>query len=428
VRGVLNIEGVFALAWLALALFRARSEVQVDAMNDARWRWCLLLAPLPFLPFLTFPFLADDYVHILYARAFTVGRISELFTVPAGDHFFRPVGYLSYALDARWAGWLPVLWRASSLALHVANVALVYALCRRLAFRIAPAVCAALLFAVHGSRPEAVTWVAARFDLLAVFFGLLCLLGILRGRIAGAGLALFVAVLSKESAFVVPLLAVALLWYTGVHWRVALRRVLPLFVVAIGVFAYRWRLLGGVGGYQDAADGLPTVFHFKLTSTLQALFPRFWGTLLFPLNWTTRPGFVLYLLMGASLIALLWLAYSRASRRPLALGLTFAYICALPVHQFLSIGADLEKSRVLYFASVGLAILFAALITSRRLLVPAALILLFHCAALEHNLTIWKRVGYEARAACQPGAKDLPNVRDGVYFLHTGYPECLEFP
>jgi len=100
----------------------------------------------------------------------------------------------------------------------------------------------------------------------------------------------------------------------------------------------------------------------------------------------------------------------------------------LPVHQFLSIGADLEKSRVLYFASVGLAILFAALITSRRLLVPAALILLFHCAALEHNLTIWKRVGYEARAACQPGAKDLPNVRDGVYFLHTGYPECLEFP
>lgn len=427
-RGVLNVEGVFALAWLAVAFLRARSEVKVDSMNDARWRWCLLLAPLPFLPFLAFPFLADDYVHILRACAFLISDIPTLFTVPASDRFFRPTGYLSYALDAHWAGRSPVLWRVGSLALHVANVALVYSLCRKLAFRIAPAVCAALLFAVHGSRPEAVTWVAARFDLLAVFFGLLCLLAILHGWIAWAGLALFVAVLSKESAFVVPLLAVALLWYMGVHWRVALRRVLPLFAVASSVFAYRWWLLGGVGGYQDASDGLPTVFHFRLTSTLQALFPRFWGTLLFPLNWTTRPGAALYVLMGASVIALMWLAYSGASRRPLALGITFAYLCALPVHQFLSIGADLEKSRVLYFASVGLAILFAALITSRQLLVPAAFILLFQCAALEHNLMIWKRVGYEARAACRPGEKDLPNVRDGVYFLHTGYPECLEFP
>jgi hypothetical protein len=428
VRGVLNVEGIFALAWLAVALWRSRAMMPVEGVNDARWRWCLLLAPVPFLPFLAFPFLADDYVHILHAREFTLGGVSALFTVPAADRFFRPLGYLAYALDTHWAGWSPLFWRAGSLALHLANVALVYHLCRRLEFRSAPAIYAALLFAVHGSRPESVTWVAARFDLLAVFFGMICLLAILNGRSAWALLALLAAVLSKESAFVVPLLAVALLWYTGGHWRTALRRALPLFAVAISVFAYRWWLLGGVGGYHNAADGSPTVFHFKFTSTLQALFPRFWGTLLFPLNWSTRPSFALYALMGACVIALLWLAIGRASRRPLILGIAIAYICALPVHQFLSIGADLEKSRVLYFPSVGLAIVFASLITSRWLLFPAGVVLLFQFAALEHNLVIWQRVGYEARAACRAGAKDLPNVRDGVYFLHTGYPECLEFP
>ena len=94
---------------------------------------------------------------------------------------------------------------------------------------------------------------------------------------------------------------------------------------------------------------------------------------------------------------------------------------------FLSIGADLEKSRVLYFASVGLAMVFAATVTSRRMLVPAACVLLFHAAALHHNLEIWKQVGYQARAACTEGARNLPNVVNGVYFLHTGYPECLKF-
>ena len=194
------------------------------------------------------------------------------------------------------------------------------------------------------------------------------------------------------------------------------------------MFVYRWFLLGGVGGYRNVSTGAPTVFDFKLTSSLQALFPRFWGAMLFPINWTTFPGALLLFLLALSGLSLLWLAAGRASRRPLALGIVFAYICALPVHQFLSIGADLEKSRVLYFASVGLAMIFAAAITSRTLLIPAACVLVFQCAALEHNLAIWKRVGYQARQACVEGARDLPNVVDGVYFLHTGYPECLSFP
>jgi hypothetical protein len=106
-------------------------------------------------------------------------------------------------------------------------------------------------------------------------------------------------------------------------------------------------------------------------------------------------------------------------------------ICALPVHQFLSIGPDLEKSRVLYFASVGFAMLFGAMAETRRVWPAAAAVLIFQAAALEHNLAIWRRVGELADTTCRAGAKlegpviGLPNVLDGIYFLHTGYPECV---
>ena len=426
-RGILNVEGAFALAWLALLGWRSRSQNNDTLKGGTRWRWLVLLAAVPFLPYLSFPFLADDYVHILHANAFSAGQVKGLFTVPATDQFFRPLVYLSYAMDARWAHGEPALWRAAELAIHLVNSALVYKLCRRLRFGAAAATCGALLFALHGSRPEAVTWVAARFDLLAVLFGLACLIAALNGRTLVASVALIAAALSKESAFAIPLLALLVFWYAGYRRREIARRVLPLIACAAAVFLYRWNLLGGIGGYHDSSNGAATALQFGFPSTLQSLFPRLWGTLLFPINWTTRPGGLLMVLLVIAAASLLWLALGKPSRRAVMLGVAFAYCCALPVHQFLSIGADLEKSRVLYFASVGFAILFAACITTKRMLVPAAFVLIFHTAALQHNLEIWKRVGFGARAACTEGARNLPNVVEGVYFLHTGYPECLNF-
>jgi hypothetical protein len=433
----MNAEGILALFFLLLLLARANAV----SRPEARWDRLQPIAPLvaivalAFSRYLSFPLLADDYVHIGYARNFTWHAFTGLFTVPAGDRFFRPLGYMSYALDAPWAGLHPTAWRASNLLFHLANTLLVYLLCRKLAFDKAAAFFGALLFGIHASRPEAVTWVAARFDLLAVLFGLLCLLCILHGkRTVLATLALVLAALSKESAYVIPLLAIAILWYQRRSWRDIARATAPLFVASFLVFSYRWQLLGGIGGYQNAADGVPTVLKFRFASTLKALFLRFWGTLLFPVNWTARPGVFLACALALALAALAYIAWKSTTRRPLVLGVLFATICSLPVHQFLSIGLDLEKSRVLYFASIGLAILFAAIASQKSLWVPAAVFLFFQFAALQHNLDIWKRTGYLAAATCRTGAEiqrpllviNLPNVVDGVYFLHTGYPDCVE--
>ncbi len=437
VHSPINPEGIFALLFLVLLWGRGNAGEASESTGRKSWLPAVLIAivVLAFCRYLAFPLIADSYVHIGYARNFTWDAFIALFTVPAGDHFFRPMGYLSYAIDGTWAGLSPTAWRASNLLFHIANTLMVYALCRRLEFPRAAAFFGALLFGIHASRPEAVTWVAARFDLLSVFFGLACLLCILRGWRTRAALVMILAAMSKESAYVVPFLAIALLRYRRRSWREITHAAAPVFLAASLVFVYRWQLLGGIGGYQDAGDGVPTVLKFRLASTLKALFPRMWGTLLFPMNWTVEPGIFLGCVFTAALVALAYMGWRSASRRPLALGFLFATICSLPVHSLLSIGPDLEKARVLYLPSIGLAIIFAAITSQRRLWLPALVFLIFQAAVLQHNLDIWKSTGYLADATCRAGADrmqrpllviGLPNVVDGVYFLHTGFADCVE--
>ncbi len=432
----MNAEGIFALLFVALMLLRS-GPVRGKEFR-ARWLvWVLAVVVVAaFWRFLAFPLLADDYSHIAHARAFVPHTFVTLFTVPAEDHFFRPLGYLSYALDAQWAGLSPAAWRAGNLTIHILCTVLVYALCRKLEIGRAGAFAGAMLFGIHGSRPEVVTWVAARFDLLAVLFGVACILLVLKGWRAAASVALMLAAMSKESAYVVPLLVCAVLWYQRRSWASIARDTWPLSLTAALVFVYRWRLLGGIGGYQSAGAGTPTVLQFRLSSTLKALFPRFWATLLIPVNWTDGLQFLMACCLAAALAGFVYLGWKSGDRRLLVLGIVFCTICSLPVHQFLSIGPDLEKARVLYFASIGLAIIFAALASRRSSWPAVAVVLLFQFAALQHNLGFWKRAGWLAEATCRQAAElsrthavsvtGLPNVVDGVYFLHTGFPECVD--
>ena len=438
----MNVEGIFALGFFALLFACSRTATAISSSEHEKWYLPVLLAVLVvlcFFRYLAFPLVADDYAHVLHGAQANWDAIWTHFALPEEDRFFRPLGYVSYALDARWAGFHPAAWRAGNLLFHVANTVLLYFLCRRLRLGTTASFFGALLFGVHASNPEVVTWVAARFDLLAVLFGLLCLLCVLGNAIPAASVALVLAILSKESAYILPLLACLLLWCEQRSWREIGKRTASLFALSALLFFYRWHLLGGIGGYHDATDGTPTVFHFRFASTVKALLPRFWAAMLFPLNWTGELSFWVAFFLAIGVIALLVLVWrSSAARRPLLFGFLFASLCSLPVHQFLSIGPDLEKSRVLYFASIGFAMMVAATASNYWAKLGIVSFLLFQTVALQHNLEIWKQVGYLAARTCEAGSTimernhrpllvlDLPNVVDGVYFLHTGYPECVQ--
>lgn len=451
VNSPINAESFFALTSVVLLMLHSDRSGALAPSGEPGWKTAvpvILGAGIAAWAWtVRFPWVADDYAHIANSLGADGTYLTRLFTVPAEDRFFRPFVFVAYAAQARVFGTSREAWHAFSIALHLANSLLLYGVALRSGLRHWPALAAALLFLLHGSRPEAVTWIAAQFDLWAALFSFLALLAFDRFTRTAQGVwqtaslaALLLALLSKESAYVFPLVALLWLYLQGVRGWAFARRLAPAFVLTATVFAYRWILVGGLGGYLPAAADQPSPFAISLTRTPRALTTRLAATLAFPVNWSHPPAWWLAALMLAAMAALAVLAAARSRRTQLLYGLGLLLLTALPVHQFLFIDASLEKSRVLYLPTAGFALLMAAgwaALRSRAGLWAAAATIVFQTAALEHNLGIWREISALAENTCAAVARaaaaspsltvsDVPNFIDGVYFLHTGLRPCVE--
>jgi hypothetical protein len=157
----INAESVFGLALVLGLLLRADAmgagaEVGRRALN-ARDALALttiaLLAAGVFARSADLYFLSDDFVLLKHAKTFWTA-FPGIFVTPGGDGFYRPLTYLSMALSAPWADSNPTAWHAIGILIHAANSILVFLLARVLGLSRLPAWFAAVLFAVHGTRPR----------------------------------------------------------------------------------------------------------------------------------------------------------------------------------------------------------------------------------------------------------------------------------
>src|SRR5258708_39182121 len=170
-------------------------------------------------------FLSDDFGHLhsiahLDREHLLAKSVLAHFIEPVGGNFaYRPIAFLTWAIDWRVFGAWAAGWRMQGLVAHLANAGLVYCIASRWIFgRIrvhAGAMVPAALFAAFPFAGEVTLWPAARADVLAAFFSLLFLATLDGGpRLAGIVrqtlrvTLLCAALLSKESAM--PLVAVAL--------------------------------------------------------------------------------------------------------------------------------------------------------------------------------------------------------------------------
>jgi len=432
----LNPEGLFGLAITVLLL------VQIPAKSVSRPRGGAIPLALAVAAVTIFAlrrtfgiyFLSDDFAVVKIGTGWTAASYRYILTHVGGDGFFRPVAFILVALTGRWARLDPVTWHAWALAIHAVNSVLVMFLARRLGASALAAAFAGMLFGIHGTRPEAAVWIAGQFDLLATFF---VLAGFLlfttlsnhesaRYPLHAASLACFaLAVLSKESAFIFSLfLAGYVLWK-----RQPFAWTIPYFVLTAILFAYRWSLFGGIGGYIDPASGRPAAFSLGFGSTLKALLVRLWTSLYFPINWSQDPGLPVALLAIAYMGAMLWLALRSRPARPLWPVVVAILIACIPPLSLLSGSPTLTGSRVLYLPSVWFAILLALALDGlgrRARYVVAAIALLFQFATLQHNLDFWEAASAQVKAACTSGNANLPPFIQGVPALDNGRQECLE--
>ncbi len=152
---------------------------------DSRRRWLAVaalvgLTVLAYLPSLRAGFIWDDdnFLTLNPLIKASDGLYRFWFTTQATDYW--PVTSSTLWVEWRLWGMHAAGYHATNLALHVAEVLLLWEVLRRL--RLPGATLAALLFAVHPVNVESVAWIAQRKNLVAMLFFLLSVLWFLRSR------------------------------------------------------------------------------------------------------------------------------------------------------------------------------------------------------------------------------------------------------
>jgi tetratricopeptide (TPR) repeat protein len=187
--------------------------------------------------------IVDDSVFL--AQPSSLWRVfgrAYLHVVDAGHAYYRPLVSLSYALDARWSGLDPRGYHVTNVALYAVASVLFYALVRTLEMGRAIAFIAALAFAVHPTLTSAAAWIPGRNDSLLAVFSLAAWIMFARDaarpswwhKAAHCGF-FALALFTKESAVVLPLVCLAHVALARPADWPHLRRLLPL-----GAFALAW--------------------------------------------------------------------------------------------------------------------------------------------------------------------------------------------
>ncbi len=246
----------------------------------------LALTLLTFIGTLRFEFVYDDLSQIVsnphvqswrYVPTYFTEQVwGHLHPGQPGD-YYRPVFLLWLLLDHTLFGTRPGGWHATTLLLHLLTTGLVYLLAGRLTKDRIAAGIASLFFGLYPVHIEAVAWISAVCEPLmaaAMLGSLLCYLKQReiqpprkRSLWQAASLALFlVAVLSKETALVLPGIIAACEWLfpadgetrardsetASLPLRI-LRAVGPFIVVLAGYLVVRLRVLKGLAIPADKA-------------------------------------------------------------------------------------------------------------------------------------------------------------------------------
>jgi hypothetical protein len=414
-----------------------------------------------------FYFICDDFDQLEGVRhpfmtglwpQFTKGQFDGVVYI-----FYRPVGYTSLFLDYRlWHNWAPG-YHVTNILLHLLCIAGLFVLCKQLEFSTQTCTAAALIFAVLPVNVQTVTWMSCRFDLLATGLGVWSLAFAARFRKNGyfssyaMAILLFVlAVFSKESAYVIPVLWLeleVLPWQQQSLRPPFTRRSEPLlgYVAApLLLLFHRLHVLGGIAGYHSARDGSPIAESVGIKSAIGVLV-RAPAETLFGYNWLRPSGHLLPLLAGIMaaifLILVLFARINADTRRIFVFCLIWVLLCAAPAHfYFLTLDPGGFYSRALYFGSAGTAILLAVLIaqafTSPNLRLGCTAVIAFLLfIGVQHNISAWRASSNESRriqtrlSQFEPHPplrriyfiKGVPEMIQGVPFFTVGLDSAVRF-
>ena len=332
---------------------------------------------IAYLPSVSINFWVHDWTHRHIGAELTSWReVARLFVHPQVDGMYRPLAFLSFALDYRLFGVSLWGYHLQNIGLHLINTFLVWGLGRELGFERETSRLAAALFAVASIHFEAVLWPAARFDLLACVFSLVSLLLFIRSwKLEGKSsfcfgalsLAMFVvAVLNKETSYCLVLVAPALI-FSHAEWKLpklspkkGIAFITALMSAAGILILIRLRLFHSLGGFGydthgSAISNVSLKSVYLLLANVTSLSP-------FAIN-SSQSSFILnaiVLLYAVVVVLFVWSLRSDGGRAKVILA-GLAVLTALPALPVIGwIRPTLQHTRHLYLPSVWIALLIGA--------------------------------------------------------------------
>jgi protein O-mannosyl-transferase len=389
-------------------------------VTASRLPWLLALAAaIAYLPSLIGPFHFDDYNVIVHYP--TVHSWTSLFERAGGG--VRALLKASYALN--WSldsG--PLGFHVVNIALHASNATLLFFIGARLFPERghAPALIAALLFALHPMQTEAVTYISGRSSSLMATFYLGALLAYVRGaHWAWSGLLFVLALATRETAVTLPAALLLVELSRGTPWRSVAQRQWPHWtLLAAGaavlllspryfeLLAYGFgerglgdNLLTQIGGISYLVWHLVSLHDLNIDPALPTL-----------TEWT--PALAVQALLLGALVAL---GIASLRRRPwLAFGILWFFLQLAPTNSIVP-RLDVANDRQLYLACWGLFIALAVQIEWPRLAV-IGITVIFAGASIARQLdyrdeiTLW-----EASVRASPWNARAHNNLGYAYYL-----------
>jgi tetratricopeptide (TPR) repeat protein len=177
-----------------------------------RFGFIILLIAAVYGSSITHGFVWDDtFVIVNNPLVEKLGNIPRFFlsedTIEESTGYYRPVTYISFALDRAVWGGNPAGFHFTNLVLHILVSLLLYRVIAALFNRERLAFVAALVFALHPVAGETVNFLAGgRNTLLSACFALLSLLFYIKDRKIAALASFTVAIFSKEFALLMPVI------------------------------------------------------------------------------------------------------------------------------------------------------------------------------------------------------------------------------
>ena len=341
--------------------------------------------------------------------------------------YYRPMTYISFALDRAVWGTNPIGYNISNLVLHILVALLFYRVVAALFKKDNLALAAAVVFALHPITVETVNFHAGgRNTLLSALFALLSLLYYINRKALLALVCFTLAIFSKEFALLLP--AVFLLYDRTINKeRTRWAGYLPYLVATACYLALR---SSAVASNSNLLETLRLTDNFwivpqTIISYLKIMaFPFGIKTMYDVNNQITWTSFTINTLLLVGLVAS---AFAFRRKREILFAVSLFLLFLLPVTNLFPLGTAMMADRYAYFSLFGFSLAAAYLVCLANKQVVVAVVALvaivFATIDVRQNMHWNDEVSLFTRMV-----KDAPQMCVGYQNLGYAYYKKEDFP